>query len=497
MHSSPSFLFVFVSFLLQLSCHAAQSDESFTVVAYNLENVFDVDGVALFEDYKQDDLEDPFVYTRRKLLTKLENAAAVLKAVNEGAGPEVLLIQELEGDFTPDSAVTDFDAFLEAHASTTVASMLTDGWDPDYAGLPAVAWLHKALADYGLECYEVVVAPSKAMDSRIAHVNAVFSKFPIKSVAVHPLLEARDILEVELEVEGHRLWLYDNHWKSGASNPKREPVRLQNADVLRSLIDQRLEEDPAAEIIIGGDLNSHYNQSLLFPKIETGINDVLGSQGDESFQGGDLYNLWFELPPEARFSEVWRGRRGSLMHLILSGGLYDSEGISYVDGSFAKLVVPGLNVDAIGRPLAWNPAGTTGGGFTDHIPVMAEFRLGAFRAAGPLSKGDDALDYEMPLSLADFPELSQFPDGAFIGEIEDAELGPYVDRLYEVEAAVLGIKPLRLKVGEAVWPAYTYDKNLFKESALPAYLNEGKLAKLVVRIHIYRGKKQLIVEKIL
>ena len=35
------------------------------------------------------------------------------------------------------------------------------------------------------------------------------------------------------------------------------------------------------------------------------------------------------------------GRRGSLMHLISSRGLYDNQGISYIDGSFNHLILPG------------------------------------------------------------------------------------------------------------------------------------------------------------
>ena len=51
-------------------------------------------------------------------------------------------------------------------------------------------------------------------------------EFPIVSVARHPLVEARDILVAELDVDGHPLHVYVNHWKSGASNPEREPVRV-------------------------------------------------------------------------------------------------------------------------------------------------------------------------------------------------------------------------------------------------------------------------------
>ena len=44
----------------------------FTVVAYNVENLFDLDGVAAYEDYQ------PTKYTPAHALTKLRNIAAVV-----------------------------------------------------------------------------------------------------------------------------------------------------------------------------------------------------------------------------------------------------------------------------------------------------------------------------------------------------------------------------------------------------------------------------------
>lgn len=468
----------------------------FAVVAYNVENLFDVDGVALFDDYQQDSETDPFGYGRAKFLTKLETIAAALHTVNDGAGPEVVLFQELEADFTPESTVEDFDAFLAQYAGTTAAAMLTAEWSPDYAGYPASAWLLKALADHGLDGYEVVTAPAKGLDSGVAHTNAVFSKFPIRQVRRHPLHQARDIIEAELDVGGRPLIVYVNHWKSGASNPGREPVRVENAKVLRALVDARLEADPAADIIVAGDLNSHYNHSILYPGIETGINDVLGSDGDESFGGNDLYNLWFELPPEARYSEVWRGRRGTLMHMLLTPGLYDQNGVNYVDGSFDKLVLPGVNADAIGRPLEWHFTGRTGGGASDHFPVCARFTTAPFERTGEPSPGEDAPDFERPLNVRDYPGSLDLPDGSFLNALGDEELAPYVARLYAVEATVLSIRPLRLKVGDRVWPAYYADPELIGEGGLPDHLDAGEV-RLAVQPNFYRGNSQLVVEDIL
>ncbi len=483
---------------------AEKAATEFTVVAYNVENLFDVDGIAMFRDYKQDEADDPFTYTRAKLLTKLQNHTAVLKTFNAGAGPEVILFQEFEADFSPEST-DELDQFLANYAETSVVEMLGDAWKAEYAGLSSKAWLLKAMSDSGLHGYSVVTVPSKGLDSGIAHANAVFSKFPIVSSVAHELEQARDILEVELDVHGHSLWVYVNHWKSGASNPEREPIRVQNANVLRSLIDARLAEDPLADIIIGGDLNSHYNHSILYPDIETGINDVLGSQGNEMAiredKGPDLYNLWYEIPPEARYSEVWRGRRGTLMHLLITRGLYDTSGVQYVDGSFDKLLLTGLNADKVGRPLAWNFAGATGGGVTDHLPVYARFSVsdgeqGDYLDLDNPSEGTDALDYEMPLGYLSDSSI-QLEDGAFLNEVEDAELGPYIGKMYTVDGTVARLKPLQVNIGGTLWSIYSHDVSILEQLKASGLENNLPELRLVVELGIWKGKRQFVVEALL
>ncbi len=476
--------------------------KQFHVVAYNVENLFDLDGIALFDEYKQDS-GDPEAYNRRKFLTKLETVAEVLGHVDNGRGPAVILFQELEADFTPESGIDTVPDFLDRFADTTVRAMLTDRWRPAYAGFPAHAWLAKALDDAGMRGYtHVAVAPAKPMDKGIAHANAVFSRFPIRRALLHPTDQARDIQEVEIDVAGHRLILFNNHWKSGASSPEREPIRVGNARVLRARVEAILAEDPFADIIIGGDLNSHYNHSRLFPEITTGINDILGSQGDEGAlleaDGPALYNLWFELPPGERYAEVWRGRRGTLMHLIVSRGLYDLGGVGYVDGSFDKMVLPGLNADVLGRPLSWYSGGTTGGGASDHFPIIARFEVrsgrGVFPEIASTSDGADAPDYEMPLRFEPGGSV-ELLDGRFLGNFDPSRVGPYTDRIFRVQAEVVDARPLRLRVGDQVWDAYAYQDALFE--ALRERRASGEPMPLAVSPNYYRGKPQLIVEAIL
>ena len=146
----------------------------------------------------------------------------------------------------------------------------------------------------------------------IAHRSVFLSRFEAMDLQQFPLEDARDILGVTFDVHGHPFTVFNNHWKSGASSPRSEPTRVQNAGVMRSVLDARLTADPTADIVLVGDFNSHHNQALRMagPVDTTGMNGVLRSQSSEQalLDGrADLYNLWYELPQPQRGSEVWAG----------------------------------------------------------------------------------------------------------------------------------------------------------------------------------------------
>ena len=369
-------LFLFSALLFFTSLVAAAT-RPFTVVIYNVENLHDADGVAVYDDYQ------PSAYRPAHVATKVANVAHTLKRFRGGAGPDIVLLQEIEIDQTPQSTVPDVDAWLNQWRGMSAVQMLNQNPFPkELVGVPAEVWLLKALEDAGLTGYHMAVGSDPASpptaDSRRAIKCVTLSKFPIKAVRNHPLVSARMILETELDVGGDRLIVLNTHWKSGASNPQMEDIRIQNAEVMRSRVDEILAIDPAADIIIGGDLNSQYNQRARYPAMpRTGVDDVLKvgySERQLVLGDEDLYNLWFELEPKARGSDTFRGNWGTLMHIIVSRGLYDQSGIQYQDNSFNVARLPGENSDAAGAPIRWSGGGTAGAGFSDHLPIYAHFK---------------------------------------------------------------------------------------------------------------------------
>lgn len=350
------------------------SGKAFTVLVYNVENLFDLDGVALFNQYEQGPEGD---YGPMPLLNKLEGIRRIFAGFNDGAGPEVILFQEFELDRTP-YRTPDARAFLQQTRGLPLKDLLRQ--DRDTASLPAELLLLKYLDDHGMAGYHIAQPDPAQMEHHPPHKNVVFSRFPVTFVRQRTSLEARDLLIAGLDADGHELVVLNNHWKSGASNAETEPIRVQNARVVRAEIEAILHERPHADVIIAGDFNAYYNHRAVFPDLEeTAVNDVLRANGFESrmLEPGsrNLYNLWFELDPRERGSEVWRGKWGTLMQMVLTPGLYDRRGIQYVDNSFGRVILPGENVGTRwGRPVAWSNYGG-GAGYSDHLPIYARFKV--------------------------------------------------------------------------------------------------------------------------
>ena len=450
----------------------------FTLLVYNVENLFDADGIARYSQYAVDEAPSAdFAYTPRKVLTKIRNIGRILSLVNEGKGPEIILFQEIELDRSAESEVADYEEFLGKYANTTVDAMLTTGFDDAIAGLPAEALLLKYLEDNRLAGYHVIKPVSaRPPEERTAQNNVVFSRFPIQYAKFHPLERARDILEVGLSVDGQPLVIFDNHWKSGASNADMELLRIQNAGVLRKRLDELLAENPSADIILGGDFNSYYDQKVRNPEMkQTALNDVLRSREDEkalvSDDEVDLYNLWLEVPAGKRGSEVYRGRWGTLMQIMLTRGLYDFKGVQYVDNSYFVFSIPGLNAgETFGRPRRWHFFGPDGGGYSDHFPVGARFRTvedddndaDRFVSLDKPGVSDADGNKSEPL-LVDYKGLSASAVRPVeeLAEIPDAELGERFGMVYEVKAELMvGERETGVMVGERYFTVGSFRKEI-------------------------------------
>lgn len=488
--------------VLLSSCGAATqtapTESELIVMVYNVENLFDVDGRALFPDY------GPEHYGPRHLRTKLSNLVRVVRAVGAGRGPDIILFQELEADQTPADSPLDAAAFLQQYRQTTLSAMLSEPVAAPVRDLPAEALLLKALHDAGLGPYELRVGRFRTDPTgrKIAHVNATFSRLPILEARTHASPGARGTLEVVHDAGGHRLITFNAHWKSGASGAPAERIRIGNARVLRDRLHQLLAADPHADIIVGGDLNSHYDQAVRHAAFgELALYHVLGSRGDElGLQqpgGPDLYNLWYELPPQQRGSDVYQGEWGTLMHLLLTRGLYDCRGVQYVDNSFRVAILDDINAQPGSRvPWRWTFDAADGQGVSDHFPLYARFRVVEDQDPNrylplvnpgrpdPAPPAPRRVDYGAV-------QRTQVPAVRELGSDAAIRQARRIGQVYLVEGTVSGERPFRLRVFAEDYLVWAFDLDLRRQ--IYRRYQVGDRFTILGELGQHRGQWQFIV----
>jgi hypothetical protein len=198
-------------------------------------------------------------------------------------------------------------------------------------------------------------------------------------------LSARDPQVVEVLLPGGvPVRIYNSHWKSkrgdaALSEGMREAVGRLIADDIRRV---RMER-PLLDIVVLGDFNTDYTESLL--------SSGLSHTGDKRKMLQDqptkeLYNLWFDRTMDQRCSYSYSGQRTCIDHMLVTDTLYDTHGLQIVDGSFRVLgrdsgLAAKVLLGADGTPFRWqsfadfNETIHTGAGFSDHLPLIADFYI--------------------------------------------------------------------------------------------------------------------------
>jgi len=323
--------------------------DSFKIASYNVENLFDLSrDLTEYDDYVP---YGPSGWNLSVMDVKLGNIARVLKDLDA----DILSLQEVE--------------------SGKALALLQQR-------------LHLAGADYPF----LAIADDRATSVKCA----VLSRYPIISTGEVGVGhgQERNILKVTFDIDGERLILYANHWKSKTGPESR---RMPYA---RALAEDIAKLKSGVDYVLTGDFNSDYNEYDTFKNNDrlndthgiTGINHILktmvdGRPVDESVliarqKGRYLYNLWMELPETRRWSTDFSGRENTPDAILVPASLYDANGVNYVDNSFDRFDPDYLFEKK--RIYRWQRAGRgrgphLGKGFSDHLPVFAEFTTQPFQ----------------------------------------------------------------------------------------------------------------------
>jgi len=315
------------------------------IASYNVENLFDMNNDG--NEYDEYIPNGESGWTNEIYRTKLQNTATVIKGLNA----DIIGLQEIESE----SALKDLKIELKRQ---------------------------------GLYYRYSLFARTKK-----STVNtAILSRYPIQSGLKHPINYTghyRDILEAKIDINGKPLRVFVNHWKS-KSGP--ESKRILSAKRLAIRLSELSPNEP---FLLLGDFNSHYEEYKTFLKSRklndteglTGINHTLHTIDENEnpitytslkANNGVLYNLWYELSEEKRWSHQFRGKGEGLDNIIISPSLADGEGIEYIQGSFNRYDPDFLFYK--GKVYRWQqtrkkPKQHIGEGYSDHLPIYALFRM--------------------------------------------------------------------------------------------------------------------------
>jgi hypothetical protein len=220
---------------------------------------------------------------------------------------------------------------------------------------------------------------------------------------------------------------------------------------------------------------------------KTGINHVLQSRGTEPSEESIkkvLYNLWYELAPNQRGSDEWRGTWGTLMNLLIPSSLYDRKGIRYVADSFQIEAFDGLNkIEGLEIPLKWSNE-LNGFGASDHFPISARFRT----SGNPPQQGNNFPEAETTHRPVTYEKAKKNAGIWNRSKLDPSNFG----KTFSFSGIVSKKKPLTLKIGEFYLRIYSFDsetkKRLFSQLVGDKFVGYGYLSR-------YRGQWQLIVAK--
>lgn len=334
------FLLFSTVFCTDVSESTSKSSSSFYVANWNVENLFDT----IDDPTKNDEWftpESEINWTEQKLHVKMTNLARLIKYMNNGDGPDLLGIEEVENQ-----------------------QLLVD------------------LIDKYLDKKEYKVAYSESPDARGIDNALIYnsSKFGVESI--NPIKidfdqpkSSRDILFVRLvEHSSKEIFnVFVNHWPSRREGLKKsEKFRINAAVSLSKSIEEIKQKNPNANIIILGDFNDlPSNLSIL-----KYLNAKELNCDDIELNSNELLNLAYSDFKKGYGTYKYRDNWNMLDQIIVSNSLLDDKNFDYKCGSF-EIIKPDFLIQKEGK-YAGTSLPTFGGrkylgGYSDHFAIGARF----------------------------------------------------------------------------------------------------------------------------
>lgn len=313
----------------------------FRVLFYNVENLFDSfdDTLTMDNEFLPDGER---YWTWEKYQRKSAKLSKVIMAAGGWEFPDVIGLCEIENRFVLDGIFKK--GYLEK-----IGYQIIHRDSPDRRGID-VAFLYQS------EQFQPI------------DTNFLQLIYPNETKST-----TREILYVKGKTNTQdTLHFFVNHWPSRwGGQLELEDKRIAAACLLREKVNQIVQSNPQAKIIIMGDFND-------YPTNES-IRKYLGAippKGEIS--NGYLYNLAFPFLNQSKFgSHKYEGRWGMLDQFIVSGALLNKTGILCCAPGDMHLFSPDFLLEPDETYFGTKPFRTFVGykyhdGFSDHLPIILD-----------------------------------------------------------------------------------------------------------------------------
>jgi predicted extracellular nuclease len=331
-----------IIFMLSFQIFAQkQEKQNFKIMCYNVENFFDC-----VDDSLNNDNEflptGMRAWNYTKYQKKQTNIAKVISAIGGWDAPPLVGLCEIESE----KCLRDL---------------------THYSGLKNLRYkyLHHESPD------------PRGVDVALLYQPQQFKPIHDEAITIHfpqaPQNRTRDILFASgIIPSGDTLHVFVCHFPSRLDGElESEDKRLFVASVVRAKVDSIFAVNKRSNIVIMGDFNDYpTNASLLEVLKAKPLNDSISTQS--------LYNLMYKLHAEGKGSNKHLGEWGALDQMIVSGNLLNPTNSIFTRQSDAHFFDAEFLLENDKTYLGKQPFRTYigmkyQGGFSDHLPIYADF----------------------------------------------------------------------------------------------------------------------------
>jgi endonuclease/exonuclease/phosphatase family metal-dependent hydrolase len=336
------FLFCLSLILLIAKSNAQNNDAEYSILFYNVENLFDVRNDSLTAD-------DEFTpagerhWTRKRFENKINNISKVILSAGGWQMPDLIALAEIENRYVLEKLTKD------TPLKTTPYKIIHKE-SPDPRGID-VALVYNSETFYPLD----------------------YAYYPLEDKN-GGIRRSREILYVLGTVDGgDSIHVFVNHWPSRYSGLlKTRPARQQAAHLLLSKYEKIVQKNEKAKVVIVGDFNDQPN--------DESISQGLGADDPLKHESAGLFNLSLPWTKQEEGTLKYQGQWFVFDQIIVSPGLlFATNGLRTNPENATICKLPFLfEADETrgGRKLLRTYTGYHyNGGFSDHLPVLLKLQV--------------------------------------------------------------------------------------------------------------------------